>query len=591
MLLPVPKDPIPSLNDFEKVVLKRLKNIYLSDDTIDDSISLVYQEPKLDGLLPDFILLDPMRGVCVIEVKSWNLKNIDRVTDKEVFTKDGKKMENPASKAVRYFNRLQALLSKEKELLDDSGKLKIVIQSVVILNRITKEDAKKHNFEDRFKQYPARVIYYDEFKTMRVDSLWSGHGKTVGDTANDIIRASLFPEVKIDVSSYKDEFNSIPTLDYKQERVAKDPSLGKNGYYMITGIPGSGKTIILIARAIFLAKTFKDWNILVVSFTKGLVKQLEHKIDRKIEDTPSSIPLANIEVRSFHSVAKEFSSLNPKNYEDKEEFWREILPQDAMKNAKPIYDAILVDEYQDFYKDWLKLLLKLIKEHKNANRHLVKHIFFAGDRLQSIYNPREINWKQDLNLDMRGHSQLLKTSYRVTKEHIDLGLEILQKEPKYKSEVQKFYQSQNASDITSTNRIKNSIELISGALIRAVARYKELLDEYQPEDILLIAPSWSIINNVKSKLSEKFYKNITKPKEFKEGCSIFSTYHSAKGIEARVVLMLNIEEIEERKLFYVGVTRASQKVILHSTNFKKSNIAKEVLEFFNRREDKSTKNN
>jgi hypothetical protein len=33
----------------------------------------IYIQPHLNGLRPDFVLLNPSVGVCVIEVKDWNL--------------------------------------------------------------------------------------------------------------------------------------------------------------------------------------------------------------------------------------------------------------------------------------------------------------------------------------------------------------------------------------------------------------------------------------------------------------------------------------------------------------------------------------
>ncbi len=104
----------------------------------------------------------------------------------------------------------------------------------------------------------------------------------------------------------------------------------------------------------------------------------------------------------------EFGSLSPENFNDKEEFWRDILPNNAKSRVEATYDAILIDEYQDFYKNWFELVLKMVKTHKDKNGKMVKNMFFAGDRLQSIYNPREINWKRDIGLDMRGRSKLLK---------------------------------------------------------------------------------------------------------------------------------------------------------------------------------------
>lgn len=78
--------------------------------------------------------------------------------------------------------------------------------------------------------------------------------------------------------------------------------------------------------------------------------------------------------------------------------------------------AILIDEYQDFRDNWIELCVKLVKESSDGK----KSIFLAGDRLQSIYNPKEIIWK-DLEIMIQGRSKLLKHSYRAGKKHIELA--------------------------------------------------------------------------------------------------------------------------------------------------------------------------
>ena len=56
---------------------------------------------------------------------------------------------------------------------------------------------------------------------------------------------------------------------------------------------------------------------------------------------------------------------------------------------------------------------------------------------------------------------------------------------------------------------------------------------------------------------------------------ILTTYHSSKGLEAKVVFLTGIDKIYvgedmndqiKRKLLYVGMTRASEKLYIHSTS-------------------------
>ena len=82
--------------------------------------------------------------------------------------------------------------------------------------------------------------------------------------------------------------------------------------------------------------------------------------------------------------------------------------------------------------------------------------------------------------------------------------------------------------------------------------------------------------NSKVLLPFEIQKNIISTKDINENKMIFSTYHSSKGIEAKVTLVVDIDKIKERKLIYVALTRASHKVVLHSQNFDRSSISQEI---------------
>ena len=192
------------------------------------------------------------------------------------------------------------------------------------------------------------------------------------------------------------------------------------------------------------------------------------------------------------------------------------------------------------------------------------------------YNPNEVNWKQDIGLDMRGRSKLLKTSYRVTQDHMNFGFSMLLNDKKYAKEVEVFYET--SKDVVLKNMSSNSIELLETDYRGVAQVYESLLEKYEYSDILLLAPSWYGVNAIKKGLAYDVQKHINSSKELFENKSIFTTYHSSKGIEAKVTIVVDIDKVKERKLLYVASTRASEKLIIHSQNIQRSIIAKEISE-------------
>ncbi|MDG4658194.1 ATP-binding domain-containing protein [Ectobacillus antri] len=53
---------------------------------------------------------------------------------------------------------------------------------------------------------------------------------------------------------------------------------------------------------------------------------------------------------------------------------------------------------------------------------------------------------------------------------------------------------------------------------------------------------------------------------------VITTYHSSKGLEARVTFLTEVDgfeyeqnDVQQRKLLYVGMTRASERLYIHTT--------------------------
>ncbi len=88
------------------------------------------------------------------------------------------------------------------------------------------------------------------------------------------IRVRVFPEIEVVDIRGRDRF----PLDITQERVAKNLPYG---HYMVTGIPGSGKSVILLGRAIYLATMFRDWKILILTYNRTLKHRLEIMLNEK----------------------------------------------------------------------------------------------------------------------------------------------------------------------------------------------------------------------------------------------------------------------------------------------------------------------
>jgi hypothetical protein len=144
--------------------------------------------------------------------------------------------------------------------------------------------------------------------------------------------------------------------------------LGDRRRVAIGGCAGSGKTMLAVEKA----RQFSElgMNVLLTCFNAPLADYLQHR-------------LPNIDVYHFHEfcrqAAKQADLPLPRNTDD-QDYFENVLPETLLKAANTIgrvYDAIIIDEGQDFKENYWIALESLLKE----NGYL--YIFY--DNNQNLY--------------------------------------------------------------------------------------------------------------------------------------------------------------------------------------------------------------
>ena len=235
------------------------------------------------------------------------------------------------------------------------------------------------------------------------------------------------------------------------------------------------------------------------------------------------------------------------------------------------YKYIIIDEFQDTSLIRFNLIKK-IKDLSNAI------LFCVGDDYQSIYHFSGCDINIFLNFTKYvPNSQIkkLKYTYRNSQELIDISSKFVMKN---KSQIKK--------KLLSHKHLDKPIEFIY--YINPYKCFKELYNKLKKEnnDLLILGRNNFDIN--------KFNKEKIKE---------FMSVHSSKGLEAENVILINltdglygfpnkiinsklIEELhpsdktflyaEERRLFYVALTRTKNKVYILVPFFNKSIFIKEL---------------
>ncbi len=202
---------------------------------------------------------------------------------------------------------------------------------------------------------------------------------------------------------------SIATLDTMQSKAVIETV---DGVQRIRGLAGSGKTIVLALKAAYLHAQHRDWRIAVTFNTRSLKGQLRRLINNfSLEQTGEEPDWDNLRIVNAwgapggaerDGIYHEFCRKNDVEYLDFRSA-RSIFGQgnefsgacerasEQAREKRVIYDAILVDEAQDFPSAFLRLCYELLDDHKR--------LVYAYDELQnlageSLPSPEEIFGKR-----------------------------------------------------------------------------------------------------------------------------------------------------------------------------------------------------
>ena len=190
--------------------------------------------------------------------------------------------------------------------------------------------------------------------------------------------------------------DAIATLDQTQSKAVIETV---EGVQRIRGLAGSGKTIVLALKAAYLHALHPDWRIAITFNTrslKGLFRRLIEKFYfAQMEEDPDweNLRILNAwgapggverdgiyhEFCRVHDVAYfDFRSARGRVVRGSEftGVCESALRQAREREVKQVYDAILVDEAQDFSPAFLRLCYQLLKDDKR--------LVYAYDELQNL---------------------------------------------------------------------------------------------------------------------------------------------------------------------------------------------------------------
>lgn len=483
------------------------------------------------------------------------------------------------------------LLERDPQLVHEGGlhkgKLAFPWGHGVVFTRITRKQFEDAGLGEAIE--PHYVICQDEMLESAdpeafQQRLWNMFAHRFGGPMTlpqmDRVRWIMFPQVRVQTQGVlfddKDADAQLPdmmrVMDIQQEQLAR--SLGE-GHRVIHGVAGSGKTMILVYRAEYLAQasTASSKPILILCFNEPLGVKLHSVMQAKGLDS-------RVHVRHFHKWCREqlvaYGQTLPgqgssQQYVD-ELVDRVIRAVDRKQIPSGQYQAVMIDEGHDFAPEWLKLVTQMVDPTTNS-------LLVLYDDAQSIYErARSKNFSfKSVGIQAQGRTTILKINYRNTRQILQTA-------------------SLVAADLlTADDKDDDGIPLVKPVSCGregpapVIIKLPSLRDEafaiadhlasahqegFAWGEMAVLCADWKTMDVCASALAQRKLPHRVRKKsgEYQPGADAIQvmTMKVSKGLEFPVVVLPGVghmpapgeDEKEAARVFYVAATRATQRLVI-----------------------------
>ncbi len=396
------------------------------------------------------------------------------------------------------------------------------------------------------KGYPFINEYLDEKAFCTLRDFFDGNGGIPSET-----------DLLLDDGYYSDQATEMQQMLME--------SISRNKRIRVEGVAGSGKSRIVVWEALRLSKLGKRvaiacYNDLLANDLRTDIKAILKK-EHENKDN-GGIEYGPIEVNAYSEWCEKYTKAadnRPEMGSDKSLYYDIELPKafekaqsklskDKKQREKFFFDAILIDEAQDFSSVWIDTLISLLQDKE---RGLVRVFYDPAQRLyDSGRNGIDNEHVQAmpimvLNRGFRNTKKILKW----IEDNTNIHLQCYNNTPPGKP----------VKKVTYSDKSEQEKLLISC--------YEELMSKYKfsPEDILVVSMRSEASSGIKGIKDDRFIWNKVGGKKLTKDKVNIVSVRRIKGLDALAVILVDVEEPEEiskrenwKRLLLVGASRAKK---------------------------------
>lgn len=388
------------------------------ESSLDDSFE-VYFNPYMNGDRPDVVIVRKRHGVLIIEVKDWDLDAYRLDERKHWILKDNSstRVSSPIDQVLKYKENLYTLhLDELFEKCIRDYKFMNVISCAVYFHNATQakvEDLLVNPYATdskylKFLTKNIKLIGKDTLIKEKFDQiLWNLY--LLSNTESKLFSDSLYESIThfmLPTTHQAEDGKRIKYLKKQEQIIFRND----RNEFVVEGVEGSGKTTVLARRAVQEYIKWKHgdyepqililtYNITLINFIRDKINQVQETFDWKSftilnyhhfignQLNNLNVPIVLPQDESANALS-ERKKLTPEQsqYLDKHYYSNLLLfleLKEKIQASNLAYDAILIDEIQDYKYNWFEILKKtFLKDGAD--------FILFGDEKQNIYgNPLE----------------------------------------------------------------------------------------------------------------------------------------------------------------------------------------------------------
>lgn len=499
-------------------------------------------EPLREGEA-DFVIIHPERGLLVLEVKGGTPKLRGRT-----WFRGGREMRDPFDQARR--NRYALLDAIEERTQRRVHRGLFTHGDVVVFPHCKYDSALPLNTDER--------VFLDarDFPNLanRVEGAfdaWMRRAVRLSPRQFSELQDALLPKLRlIRCASTEIASESRKIVQITLDQQATLLGLLANDRVLVEGTAGSGKTLLAVEFALTLAS--RGQRVLLLCYNRNLAQWLQEQAeaDERYRNAAGAFELA-----TFHSFSLSLARCARVEFEvpngEEQEFWDSEVPMIleqaievlAAEGRPQEFDAVVVDEAQDFAPDWWVTIESLTRRGRQGR------LFAFLDLHQSLRGetslpPVELPTRLRLTTNCRNTKSIARSGAALIRAEVTL----LPGSPEGEQPAMRRTRSEAAN---------------AGIVLSEVRRL--LSQGIDPRQVALIGPSTHERGVLHGHVELDGVPLVNDVTEWRRGGGVLvTTARSFKGLEADVVIAYGLTSFGP--LFtltdlYVVSTRARHRLI------------------------------